>query len=246
MHWKTESSAFFLKVKDVPLPSVDSNNIHGADTATNIIDQTTTTVTANSEALQMVRFTVGGKPRPLVRHRSSRGFIYNPSAEGQESFRKVVQELLFPKVMAEDSASSEPHDDDEHGNHTIGNAPQPLFGVSESLIMTMVFRLRRPNDHFVGGRRGPGRLRPTALAQLLPSPRPPDVDNLAKFVLDSLNGLLYTDDRQVVSLHVTKLLDNEGLCLGSTEVCLQRVKASNEQLDRLLTNSFDLLSQTKT
>ena len=33
----------------------------------------------------------------------------------------------------------------------------------------------------------------------------PDIDNVAKAVLDALNGVAYEDDRQVVSLHVTKL-----------------------------------------
>jgi len=32
----------------------------------------------------------------------------------------------------------------------------------------------------------------------------PDCDNLAKGLLDSLNGLLYVDDNQIVSLTVTK------------------------------------------
>jgi Holliday junction resolvase RusA-like endonuclease len=45
-----------------------------------------------------------------------------------------------------------------------------------------------------------------------------DVDNLAKFVMDSLNGVLYVDDRQVVNLNVMKVLDSEGPCFGATEV----------------------------
>ena len=53
------------------------------------------------------------------------------------------------------------------------------------------------------------------------------MDNLAKFVLDSLNGLLYEDDRQVVKLCAVKVLDtpvengdggDDGLCLGGTDV----------------------------
>lgn len=33
----------------------------------------------------------------------------------------------------------------------------------------------------------------------------PDIDNVAKAVLDALNGVAYDDDKQVTSLHVTKL-----------------------------------------
>ena len=40
-----------------------------------------------------------------------------------------------------------------------------------------------------------GKLRPT---------KKPDLDNIAKIVLDSLNGLAYKDDSQVVSLRIDK------------------------------------------
>nr|DAN73502.1 MAG TPA: Endodeoxyribonuclease RusA [Caudoviricetes sp.] len=33
----------------------------------------------------------------------------------------------------------------------------------------------------------------------------PDIDNVTKAVLDALNGVAYDDDKQVVSLRVTKL-----------------------------------------
>jgi len=33
----------------------------------------------------------------------------------------------------------------------------------------------------------------------------PDIDNVAKIVLDSLNGIVYKDDTQIVSLHCTKV-----------------------------------------
>ena len=38
-----------------------------------------------------------------------------------------------------------------------------------------------------------------------PDTMTPDADNVAKAVLDALNGLAYTDDAQVVDLHVVKL-----------------------------------------
>ena len=41
-----------------------------------------------------------------------------------------------------------------------------------------------------------GEIRPTSR---------PDLDNLAKSVLDSLNGIAYDDDSQVVELHVKKI-----------------------------------------
>lgn len=37
----------------------------------------------------------------------------------------------------------------------------------------------------------------------------PDCDNIAKIILDSLNGYAYIDDKQVVELHVIKQWSNE-------------------------------------
>lgn len=161
-----------------------------------------------------VRFTVRGKPLPLQRHRSSRGFTYNPSAPAQTCFRKIVSDMLFIDEEIE----------------------PPLFAPHQSLAVSIAFRLRRPRSHFVGGRPGPGRLKPSAPKQV--SSLRGDVDNLAKFVLDSLNFLLYEDDQQVQSLHVTKFLDNEDECLGATDVCIRVLE--DEHLPKLLNSSFDL------
>ena len=46
----------------------------------------------------------------------------------------------------------------------------------------------------------------------------PDIDNLVKFILDGMNGLIYKDDAQVVKLIVQKLYDSEGDCSGRTIV----------------------------
>ena len=37
----------------------------------------------------------------------------------------------------------------------------------------------------------------------------PDTDNIAKIILDSLNGIAYDDDRQITELHVTKHYSKE-------------------------------------
>lgn len=44
---------------------------------------------------------------------------------------------------------------------------------------------------------------------ILPTKKP-DVDNIAKAILDGLNGVAYTDDKQVVSLAVDKQYDQAG------------------------------------
>ena len=72
--------------------------------------------------------------------------------------------------------------------------------------------MRRPNQDFQGG------CRLNSLKSFLPSVRPvvPDIDNLAKFVLDAMNGVVYHDDRQVCQLRVAKVLDDDGDCGGKT------------------------------
>ena len=95
----------------------------------------------------------------------------------------------------------------------------PAFGRGVAVEMEVKFHCKRPNSDFVGNVRGAGRLR-----SWLPRVRPirPDIDNLAKFVLDGLNGLVYHDDRQVVRLVATKLLDCEGDCAGRTSIVVSR------------------------
>ena len=86
--------------------------------------------------------------------------------------------------------------------------------------MKIVFRIKRPKKHFVGNIAG-GVLKESAPKTIFIGK--PDVDNLAKFVLDSLNGVLYDDDSQVVTLNATKMYDNEESYLGSTEVFVDKV-----------------------
>ena len=48
-------------------------------------------------------------------------------------------------------------------------------------------------------------------------PRRADIDNTAKSILDACNGIVYLDDVQVVSLHVTKRYDT----IASVHVCFR-------------------------
>jgi Holliday junction resolvase RusA-like endonuclease len=51
----------------------------------------------------------------------------------------------------------------------------------------------------------------------LERPKKPDLDNCAKAFLDAMNGVVYRDDVQVVSLHVTKRYDT----IASVHVCVK-------------------------
>eukprot|EP00523_Entomoneis_sp_CCMP467_P001214 CAMPEP_0168753828 /NCGR_PEP_ID=MMETSP0724-20121128/19163_1 /TAXON_ID=265536 /ORGANISM="Amphiprora sp., Strain CCMP467" /LENGTH=293 /DNA_ID=CAMNT_0008802241 /DNA_START=69 /DNA_END=947 /DNA_ORIENTATION=+ len=155
-----------------------------------------------------IRFKVRGNPLPLRRHRTSRGFLYNPSATAQGYFRDIVQDMIDPPP---------PQHHEDSGKNNSNPTVVPLFGNTTALAMTIVFRTKRPQSHFVASNRS----RPLKRSAPTPLAAPPsrtDVDNLAKFVLDSLNGLLYGDDHQISLLSVMKLLDDDADCLGSTEV----------------------------
>jgi Holliday junction resolvase RusA-like endonuclease len=214
IHWILPSDPLIW----IPCPDSSVVSTHRTMSAV-----TSCTAIAARQCRMTLRFTVRGNPLPLRRHRTSRGFVYNPSAKAQESFRATVQALIRNQTAAYDSAES----------------VTPLFGSNATLAMQIIFRSKRPKIDFVRGRPGAGCLRnstndsknPAAPTQIWPPTRM-DVDNLAKFVLDSLNGLLYEDDRQVVSLHVTKLRDDQDECKGSTEVCLRVV--GEEDLNTLL------------
>ncbi len=57
--------------------------------------------------------------------------------------------------------------------------------------------MKRPKTHFVSSNPQSGWIR-QLYEGLIPHRSKIVVDNLAKFVLDSLNGLLYVDDRQII------------------------------------------------
>jgi len=161
-----------------------------------------------------VECTVYGNPQPLKRHRTARGFMYNPSAKAQQCFQSVVEQQIMPNNNNE-------NDDNKMTMIPLYNdnddelIPTTHFGSDALLHVQLVFYCRRPKAHFISNKSGPGRLRLDAPAHVQ---RRVDVDNLAKFVLDSLNGVLYADDQQVVSLHCLKLYDDddERHCLGKS------------------------------
>jgi Holliday junction resolvase RusA-like endonuclease len=59
--------------------------------------------------------------------------------------------------------------------------------------------------------------RKEACLNCLERPKKPDLDNVAKAYLDAMNGIVYKDDVQVVSLHVTKRYDT----IASVHVCVK-------------------------
>lgn len=95
----------------------------------------------------------------------------------------------------------------------------PIIPRNQPVSIKAWFFLKRPAEDFTSRRRAVGRLREEALSVAnTVVPVKPDVDNFAKFLLDSLTGGLFVDDAQVVTLHMYKLRDNEGLCNGRMQI----------------------------
>ena len=103
--------------------------------------------------------------------------------------------------------------------HVVDAYPQtqhsPLFPQGIPVKMVIKCYLRRPNSDFKKEIRDEFYLTRAARSTVF-IPITPDVDNLAKFVMDALNTIVYHDDKQVVVLEVQKKRDNIGICFGRT------------------------------
>ena len=71
---------------------------------------------------------------------------------------------------------------------------QPIEGAIRAEIKVFM-KISKSDSKVVKKRKLEGYIRPTVT---------PDTDNLAKSILDSLNGLAYNDDKQIVELEVKK------------------------------------------
>ena len=74
----------------------------------------------------------------------------------------------------------------------------PDWNPSLPMALSVVFRFKRPQTHI--GKKG---LKPSA-PQHCTSARAGDIDKLQRSLLDGLTGVLYDDDRQVVSITAHK------------------------------------------
>ena len=161
-----------------------------------------------------LRFQIRGNPRPLVRHRTALGRTYNPSSNLQTSFQSAVFKIL-----------------EEHDEYRV-----PFFQEDDQLSMKVIFRMKRAKGHFLRGIPGPGRLKEDApKATTIRN----DIDNLAKFVLDSMNKILYPDDRQITSIQLVKMYDTEDPYSGSTEVYVG-VIMHDDDMETIMPRSFNI------
>ena len=220
------------KVKTTKTTSTDKNTtvLTGRDSGLMFWKDDNSTVVlqtySDDGTIRAVTFCVSGNPRPLSRHRTARGFMYNPSAPAQKVFRNVVLSMI-PELVGNVTTN------DGSANNRVPPETALRFHPDKQLALSLRFEMRRPKAHFVGNKPGEGRLKKTAPGRF--SPIRTDVDNLAKFVMDSLNEFLYEDDRQVATLHATKLLDDHGNCDGRITVslcCVEEKEPVHYQIDK--------------
>jgi Holliday junction resolvase RusA-like endonuclease len=76
--------------------------------------------------------------------------------------------------------------------------------------MFAIFPINASDSKVIQNRKMEGELKPT---------KKPDCDNIAKSILDAINGVAYDDDKQVVTLHIEK----EYGAIGSVEVVIGEI-----------------------
>ena len=95
--------------------------------------------------------------------------------------------------------------------------PLPIY-PHQPMELEMTFYRKVPVSMFRNEDREQGLKQPNLLHTTPLDVHTPDLDNLAKFVMDALNGVIYTDDRQVVRLILRKTYHMEPPFTGKTRV----------------------------
>ena len=80
----------------------------------------------------------------------------------------------------------------------------PLFSAAEAVEVEIEFYRKLPLSMFLAETRERGLRNPQMLGTKPWDTHRPDVDNLAKFVMDALQGVLYEDDSQLAKLTLAK------------------------------------------
>ena len=147
----------------------------------------------------LIECCIPGPPVPLPRVRFFQKHVVNPATKHLARFKREVKARLPLSV----------------------SAGEVVFNHTTPVVVSIWHFLPRPLSDFTNNKRAPNRLKATAMENTY-VPIKPDIDNLSKFVLDALSGLVYYDDSQVVKLVSYKMRDNEGLCGGRTYIRVEK------------------------
>lgn len=81
-----------------------------------------------------------------------------------------------------------------------------IIPTTKPIFLFLTFYLPRPKSHYGSGA-NEGKIRESVID--LPHVKKPDLDKLVRMVLDSLTGLAYIDDSQVIFIQAEKLYLSE-------------------------------------
>ena len=149
-----------------------------------------------------INFEIHRNPIPQPGPRFFRGGIADLKKRERLQYQADLREQMYD-------------DGDDDGDGPV------IFGIDVPVCVSLHFYLKRPNNDFKNNTRGIGRLKALAASCFCP-PIGPDIDNLAKFALDCMNGIVYADDKQVVELKLFKHRDNFNECTGNTMISVSR------------------------
>ena len=119
----------------------------------------------------------------------------NPVAKGRPKFSKVggFVKTYSPKKTV---------DYEQIVRQTAAQAMGPTELLETPVAVYLYIRLPIPKSY-------PRKRLEACLKGLERPTKKPDIDNLAKSVLDGINGVIWRDDSQIVSLHVTKVYSTQ-------------------------------------
>ena len=142
-YWHDEDDHFFVATAgDIYTSGGGDNDKIAEDGIQQQTSSNNNEGTSNPTPRKGIKFTIRGNPRVLIRHRTARGFMYNPSRASQEQFRDCVLKLLprryHPTIV--DDICLDNEDDEGDGDIT----PTVLFAEHEFLKLSVVFRMKRP------------------------------------------------------------------------------------------------------
>lgn len=158
----------------------------------------------------MITFTVRGLPAPQGSKRAFRN-KHSGRIQQVESSKRVApwrSDVRDAAMAALD-------------NEVLGGRPNPGYALTGPVAVELAFRWPRPKGHYGTGRNA-GVLKPAA--PVWPATLP-DLDKLARAVLDALTGIVWVDDAQVVDLGLRKrYADGEGPGVTVTVSDLRRLR----------------------
>lgn len=143
--------------------------------------------------MHAICFTIPGKPQGKARART----FYNPKTKGMSSMtpeKTVLYENLIATCYLQE-AGDERFSDDAYLKVRI----QAFYEIPKSSTKTKKAAM--------------------AAGEILPDKKP-DIDNIAKAVLDALNEVAYRDDTQVVELQMRKKYSDR----PRLEICIEELE----------------------